>query len=432
MLKIRDRYKHLDVWAYFYICVAMFLPIVNVEFSPMLFLAYLIIAIPFVQSIEHFVVICVMLSTISYYFCGAYEQVYSIYSILALLIIINIIVMKKAKMSWSWNSLISMVLFYIITFISYYESSFGYTNGLYRMLFLYTISLLLGNCYCLNIEIICKLLPKVAGIMTVGYLLTLIVSGTFVDERLTIATAVNTNTFGMSCAQIGCILLVRLILEKKNRVIFAILFITIMILGFLSGSRGALLACILSCLIIILIRSKRERILSKTMFKIIIVGIVVISIIYLLITLTGIDVSRFSVSEILSSGGSRRVLIYTTLIPFIINNGYWKVGYGPGHDCSRRVIMSLIAWEYTHSHNTFLEAFGELGIIGLIALIVCVVKSINNLYKACANNKEGYVILAMLICLIINGFAESYFFDAILWLLLAVGRNKYDYSKGNA
>ena len=33
--------------------------------------------------------------------------------------------------------------------------------------------------------------------------------------------------------------------------------------------------------------------------------------------------------------------------------------------------------------------------------------------------------MAMIICLIINGFAESYFFDAILWLLVAISRNKY-------
>ena len=37
----------------------------------------------------------------------------------------------------------------------------------------------------------------------------------------------------------------------------------------------------------------------------------------------------------------------------------------------------------------------------------------------------------MLICLIINGFAESYFFDAILWLLLAISRNKYSDMKYN-
>ena len=144
-----------------------------------------------------------------------------------------------------------------------------------------------------------------------------------------------------------------------------------------------------------------------------------------MLILTGLDTSRFSVAEIIASGGSRRSLIYESLIPYIIKNGYWKIGYGPGHECSRQVIMSLIGWDYAHSHNTFLEAFGELGIMGLLILIWSIKKSLKNIYGVCKIYKEAYLFVTILICLLINGLAESYFFDAVLWLLLAICRNNF-------
>lgn len=87
--------------------------------------------------------------------------------------------------------------------------------------------------------------------------------------------------------------------------------------------------------------------------------------------------------------------------------------------------MKLIGWDYAHSHNTFLEAFGELGIMGLLILVWSIKNSIKNVYGVCKINKEAYLFVAILICLIFNGLAESYFFDAVLWLLLAICRNNF-------
>ena len=161
----------------------------------------------------------------------------------------------------------------------------------------------------------------------------------------------------------------------KNLVLCAI----VVILALLSGSRGALLAFALASAIVVIIYAKKNGRLTGTMFKLAIAGTVALGGMYLVLILTGLDTSRFSVAEIIASGGSRRSLIYESLIPYIIKNGYWKIGYGPGHECSRQVIMSLIGWDYAHSHNTFLEAFGELGIMGLLILIWSIKKSLKNI-----------------------------------------------------
>ena len=207
----------------------------------------------------------------------------------------------------------------------------------------------------------------------------------------------------------------------KNLVLCAI----VVILALLSGSRGALLAFALASAIVVIIYAKKNGRLTGTMFKLAIAGTVALGGMYLVLILTGLDTSRFSVAEIIASGGSRRSLIYESLIPYIIKNGYWKIGYGPGHECSRQVIMSLIGWDYAHSHNTFLEAFGELGIMGLLILIWSIKKSLKNIYGVCKIYKEAYLFVTILICLLINGLAESYFFDAVLWLLLAICRNNF-------
>ena len=418
--------KHfMDWWSYIYVIMILLISLFISDFNIVMFILYFVLALPFINSIEHFVVISLLLSTISYYFTGAYEEIFSIYTILLILIMARVLFLYKGKLEFNANNLILIIMLGVLACWSYIESPFHYFNGLFRLLYLLLLSVVVGNFIRLKISVICEMLPKTASIMVVGYLLSVLIKGSLIDGRLTIANSVNTNTFGMSCAQLGCILLMTAFLNKaqmrKNLVLCAI----VVMLALLSGSRGALLAFALASAIVVIIYAKKNGRLTGTMFKLAIAGTVAVGGMYLVLILTGLDTSRFSVAEIIASGGSRRSLIYESLIPYIIKNGYWKIGYGPGHECSRQVIMSLIGWDYAHSHNTFLEAFGELGIMGLLILIWSIKKSLKNIYGVCKIYKEAYLFVTILICLLINGLAESYFFDAVLWLLLAICRNNF-------
>ena len=398
--------RFMSLWSYVYILAILLISLFSQDFNIMLFVLYTIMAFPFIYSIEHYVVIVLMLSTISYYFTGAYEGVYSIYTILMILIIIRILFMQKGKMEFNKNSVVLIVILSVISCFSYSISQFNYFNGLVRLLYLLFLSLILGNTIKLKIDLMCNILPEIASVMIIGYIFSVLVNGSIIEGRLTIANTVNTNTFGMSCAQLGSVLLTDSFLNKTHKKRNLLLCAAVIVLAFLSGSRGAVLAFVLTNVIIIIMYEKINGRLIGAMLRFAVLG-------------------RFNVTDIISSGGSRRTLIYNSLIPYIIKNGYWKLGYGPGHECSRIVIMSLIGWDYAHSHNTFLEAFGELGIIGVLTLFLIIKKSLKNIYSTCKTHKKAYLFIAMLICLIINGFAESYFFDAILWLLLAISRNKY-------
>ena len=430
MTKIESK-QFISLWSYIYIITILLISLFSQDFNVMLFIIYTIMALPFIYSIEHYVVIALMLSTISYYFTGAYEGIYSIYTILIMLIIIRILLIQKGKMEFNKNSVILIIILSIISCCSYAVSQFYYFNGLFRLLYLLLLSLILGNTIRLKIDVMCTILPRIAGVMIIGYIFSVLINGSIIDGRLTIANSVNTNTFGMSCAQLGSILLTDSFLNKSHKKKNLFLCAAIIILAFLSGSRGAVLACILTVMIIVIMYEKKNGRLIGTMFRFAVFGTIILMGIYFLFVFFGLDVGRFNVSEVIASGGSRRVLIYESLIPYIIKNGYWKLGYGPGHECSRLVIISLIGWDYAHSHNTFLEAFGELGIIGVLTLVLIFKKSLKNIYATCKIYKNAYLFMAMIICLIINGFAESYFFDAILWLLVAISRNKYRNIKFN-
>lgn len=423
-MKIQSK-DFLNLWSYIYVMMIILISLFISEFSISLFILYFIMALPFIKSIEHFVVISLLMSTISYYFTGAYEEIYSIYTILMILILMRVIFLKGGKLEYNPNNFILITVLGILTYFSYIGSPFHYINGLYRMLYLLLLSTVVGNLIRLKLTIICELLPKLASVMVIGYVISVLVNGSLVDGRLTIANSVNTNTFGMSCAQLACILLISAFLKKSQFKRNLFLCVIIVMLAFLSGSRGALMAFILSSAVVIIIFAKQNGQLTGTMLKLAVASTIVLSIMYLLVILTDLDTSRFSISELIASGGSRRSLIYQSLIPYIIQNGYWKFGYGPGHECSRQAIMSLTGWDYSHSHNIFLEAFGELGIVGLFILIWSIIKSLKNIYEICKKYKEAFLLVAILICLLINGLAESYFFNASLWLLLAVCRNNF-------
>lgn len=418
--------KHfIDWWSYIYVIMILLISLFISDFNIVMFILYFVLALPFINSIEHFVVISLLLSTISYYFTGAYEEIYSIYTILMILIMARVLFVYKGKLEFNVNNLILIIILGVLACWSYIESPFHYFNGLFRLLYLLLLSVVVGNFIRLKITVICEILPKIASVMVIGYFLSVLIKGSLIDGRLTIANSVNTNTFGMSCAQLGCILLMTAFLNKAQMRKNLVLCAMVVVLALLSGSRGALMAFALASAIVVIIYAKKNGRLTGTMFKLAIIGTAAVGGMYLVLVFTGLDTSRFSVAEIIASGGSRRSLIYESLIPYIIKNGYWKIGYGPGHECSREVIMSLIGWDYAHSHNTFLEAFGELGIMGLLILIWSIKKSLKNIYGVCKIYKEAYLFVAILICLLINGIAESYFFDAVLWLLLGICRNNY-------
>ena len=183
-----------------------------------------------------------------------------------------------------------------------------------------------------------------------------------------------------------------------------------------------MIAFVLAVVLISVVYAYRNHVLTGTVFRVVVLGVVLMFLFGSFGTMMDLDISRFELSSML---GSRRRLIYQYVPSYVISNNYWILGYGPGHDCSRQVIRSLIGWDFAHTHNTFLEAFCELGVLGIIFTVVCTFTSIGSISKTSRIAKDGYILFALLVCLLINSLAESFFCNYVFWCLLAICRQRF-------
>lgn len=410
-----------DMWAFIYTLFIMIISAYNINFGIISFFVLFLLALPFIKSPEHYFCISLFLSTVSYYFFGAYEGIISIYTILVIIIFINKLLTNKLHFN-NKKSMISMILLCFLALISYKFSPFGYLNGLLKFLYIVIVSLLIGNFGDFDNDKLLKIIPKIACVMVIGYIIIILMQGSYVNGRLTISKLVNTNTFGKSCALIVTSLFLAYYFNRKNKIYFIMSFVMV-IIEFMSGSRGALLAIIASIILTILFITDKKGQFLKKFFKVTILVFIFFAVFSISTKVLNINTSRFDISSTIDSGGNNRTLIYNKIIPYVLENGYWKFGYGPGHDCTRRIIISLIYRDYTHAHNTFIEAFGELGIFGLILTIMCYTTAFNEVIRKIKINKQSAILLGMIFCILINGMVESYFCYITMWLILAICRN---------
>ena len=411
----------LKILAYFYIVLVMVFTKLEMEFGLVLFGAYLLLAIPFYKKTEYYVSICILLSTISYYFVGAYEHVLSIYTILA--IVSTLAVIKSGeKIQINFQSFIYTFLLCANIYISYDNSVHSYLFGFLRLTYIVSVFYYIFAIKSVSLEIIAGFLPKLACLLIFcEVILALSNVGLTHATRLRIAQDVNANTFAMSCAIITCILGIALNngeLKKIETFIFKVAMGFSFILLILTGSRTALMAFVLAYSTTLFIKARRDNKLKGYVGKLIIASMIFLAFIYIVVSIFGLDISRYDYMSAVAEGGTNRGAIYENLIPYIIRNEYYIWGYGPGHDTTRVILHGLVYRDYSHSHNTFLEAFGELGVIGLILTILYIISSMRKICRYCIMNQSGYILLVIIISMLVNSMGESYFCYAVFWLML--------------
>ncbi|MDU4789070.1 MAG: O-antigen ligase family protein [Clostridium sp.] len=416
--------QFLDYYAIFYLFIDVICTYIGMEFGLVPFFIFFILAVPFYKGIEHFISIVLLLSTISYYFFGAYENILSIHTILVFVSIISL-VMKKTIREINLTNGFAIVSLCVVAYISYSNSPYGYLSGLFRVLYILISTYIVGAISHIDLKKLSCILPKLAS--TLLWLYAIIITlNPVVDsaKRLSLSENVNGNTFAMSCAISVCVVFLDYYMLRGKKLCFIKILTLILglILILLSGSRTALMATVLSCAIIMIIKAKREKRLEGTIFKLAILGIFVIAALYVVATVMNLDISRYNYIKVIQSGGTNRATIYQKLIPFIFDNQYYIYGYGPGHDCTRQILLSLVNRNYAHSHNTFLEAFGELGGIGLVLTVICTITSFRRISNSCIDEKSNYIMFGILLCILISSVGESYFCYAVYWIILLICR----------
>lgn len=380
-----------------------------------IYLIYLVIALPFYKHLDKFVILCFVISTLGDYFVGGNVDIYSVYSILIILIFIRMICNPHIKVV----NILPFIALIIVAVISCNLSKFGYTNGVLTLAYKIGLAAIIAVTVEFEKDTVENYMPMMAGIMVLFYLFVIVNGGFFNNGFISVSEETNHNSLGKSIAQLAVILVYRLLIVEKKSVIYQVFGVLSFILTLASGSRNAVLALLATS---IFIYGYRERNRGNKLSWLVKTGIVVVAVLTIASTIipyTDFDLGRFDFIELVKSGGTNRVTIWIAVIPVIVQNYFW-FGYGPGYYCSSQIVTSLVHRNYTHTHNIFVEAFGEVGVLGLATFVFILIKAIQNIRRRTKNDISQLVFLALLIDLIVNGIGEAMFYGINLWLVIGM------------
>ena len=416
----------ISAYAQVYLIMILFFTLFFQEFTGWMFGCYLLFAIPFYLSPTAYLTVCLSLSTIAYYFIGADESIYSIYTILMFLVLVKYLMSTHKSLPLKKVLLNTLLCF--IAYISYSRSSFNFPNGFYELLYIIIVCSVLILFLDIDYKMLWNLLPKVSRILLVFYFFQMVILGMSQHNgRSSVDVMVDSNRSGASCSLLILSIFIFSVIRGFKNCKFNTVFISIgLLLLLMTGSRSALIGLMGSAFLFFLLYGLRCGKIGKIIFFTFSFGLFVF---LFAIPVIGnyVDLSRYSdINGMIESGGTNRSAIYETLIPYVIMKDFlW--GYGPGHVCTQHVLTFLVNREYAHAHNIFLEAFGEMGIMGFFVFICIFVFALLSILKQTRHNIYAYMPLGLFFCIFFNGLGESFFCDVILWFIIAlcIGNNSF-------
>ena len=95
--KAKNTIPFIELWSMFYLVLAYALTLIFDEANLLVFGIYFVCALPFFRHLDKFLCVCFLLSTMAYYFLGADEGIWSLYSILALFMLFQFFSKSKSK-----------------------------------------------------------------------------------------------------------------------------------------------------------------------------------------------------------------------------------------------------------------------------------------------------------------------------------------------
>ncbi|MEI8185746.1 MAG: hypothetical protein WCG19_03520 [Chlorobiaceae bacterium] len=184
--------------------------------------------------------------------------------------------------------------------------------------------------------------------------------------------------------------------------------ICLVIMGILTGSKGPLLSFIVA--IFVQLISNRF-----SFFKILFIFILIISLYY---TIPYLLIYKGAFDHLMIGGQDEfRQEMYNYIIhssPSIVGNG---VGSFANH-------FGMTAIEGGYPHNSFLEVYYEMGIFGLILLVLLLYRyGVNLLINSKSNYTQKYILSYFSYAVVLSLFSGSIFSDSVMWMVFAFTDN---------
>jgi len=239
--------------------------------------------------------------------------------------------------------------------------------------------------------------------------------------RFTIARNVNPGDVGRSFAQLSTIIFYYLNVRKLKalpKLIYYFVFGIMIILLIGSGSRTSQMGFVIGMGIISfwLVRVKKIKV-SKVVYPFVLffLGIIVYSI---------VDpelISRFTLSSVVESHGTRRFIIWSYYVKnVLLNPKYLLLGVGIGGKSEIKALGNVPFIFQKPAHNLFLSLLVELGLVGLMAYTMFFITTLLKGLRSFKKNSLIIPFLAMFVLSIFMGIGEPMFTRKIFWVSMGM------------
>jgi O-antigen ligase len=221
----------------------------------------------------------------------------------------------------------------------------------------------------------------------------------------------NPNRVAMLLAQINSFFFGYFIISKKpKRFIITLIILITTYFIFMTGSRSSMLAFVFSTFLISIIIIHKKRNFVINLF--IIVFITSILYAYFSFFHTGI-INKYSINNIIKSGGSGRISIWVAIINNILPRFYlFGVGLG-GENVIKAVTPFLKIPRGTH--NFLLTVITETGIVGFFLYFIFYSYFIKIIFTKYFKVKYIIIPFTMFLTAVITGAGENIFSEVFLW-----------------
>lgn len=305
-------------------------------------------------------------------------------------------IMRKRKMQW--KSIVTYLFFNIVVFISAYNSITGDLSGYYTFLICTTMLLLFYN-ETINISVLLDLLYICARYFLIFIVLLLLITFS-VGQKNVMGFNVNLISYATIVCTIYCLGYNLLVLKKINFIYVFIGFISVIFLG----SRGSLFSGVIISAVIFLKSDNKNKFIIPMLL------IAILPVIGILLSETVIN--RFDINNFIESGASGRFVLWEIVVSYIVRNNNVLFGIGYGGNNIRKIVAEGYNGVSLDADCLYVDLFGQMGIFGIILLILFLKRVIKSDKRCLLNN--SLIFLSLLV-----GIGESMLDWNLFWFIIA-------------
>ena len=310
------------------------------------------------------------------------------------------------------------IIFFLIIFLIYAAISVFYSinpdysmQGLVTLISLIVLTILFFEAGLNSLELRWVKISNVALMLVVSiYMITdTIIFGTNFGLRSSLSSAIDPNVFASSIA-----IPVLIVLDwrfkkniKSNLIFFLIIGVFLMAIV-MTGSRGGLLALLLSSFAFIFLHLKKPF-MSKILY-IFFIGLFILLPLYLFMNIFLPDIaSRFTLESVLSTGGTGRTKIWENYLNIFSKSYLSNIFFGNGY-YSHGYVYESVFGKVVASHNEFISFLIDFGLFGLIIIIAIYFVILKQAYQT-----RNIIGISIVIALVAAGFGLDIIFRKFFW-----------------